>query len=500
MLKPKTIGMVAIAVAAAACNSLTGLDEVTSHRSSGSGKDEPALVAADGVTITALTLYQGMRRPLMEAGAPATSEVPVVAGRQALLRVFYEVDAASFNGEEVTARLTIDDGAPIEVAATPKGTSSEGMLSSTINFDIPGELLLPTSAYRVALLQPRESASGDNLAATYPAAGAAAQVPLVAKSVGDNIKVVLIPIQYNADGSGRLPDISEQQIKTYRDFFYKYYPVPNVDVKVLATFPWNGQVSPLGNGWGELLQAITDFRQSSGAAPDEYYYGLFRAADSFSEFCNGGCIAGLSGLAGPGDPHARAGIGVGFGGPGSAETAVHEVGHQHGRDHAPGCGAQGVDPQFPRADGSIGDWGYDLVDGTLVQPSTADFMSYCDPTWVSDYNFKALFERISIVNGASNADIYRPQPFVAAQRFERITVGPHGAAQWRQPATLRYPPMAQQVTVTLETAAGVLQLGGNFYRYSHLPGGYLLFPKAVAGAAGAVRFTVDGVDYRVARP
>ena len=47
----------------------------------------------------------------------------------------------------------------------------------------------------------------------------------------------------------------------------------------------------------------------------------------------------------------------------------------------------GPDPDYPYPDGSIGVWGYDLLDGRLVDPSTADLMSYCDPAWISDYSF-----------------------------------------------------------------------------------------------------------------
>ena len=53
------------------------------------------------------------------------------------------------------------------------------------------------------------------------------------------------------------------------------------------------------------------------------------------------------------------------------------------------------DPDYPYPDGSIGVWGYDLVNEELVSPDTPDLMSYCHPQWISDYNFsKALSNRI----------------------------------------------------------------------------------------------------------
>ena len=38
----------------------------------------------------------------------------------------------------------------------------------------------------------------------------------------------------------------------------------------------------------------------------------------------------------------------------SVNTAAHEVGHAHGREHAPCGGAQSTDPSFPYSNGGIG--------------------------------------------------------------------------------------------------------------------------------------------------
>jgi len=76
---------------------------------------------------------------------------------------------------------------------------------------------------------------------------------------------------------------------------------------------------------------------------------------------------------------------------------AHELGHNLDLLHAP-CGEpDSTDPAFPHADGSIGVWGYEFRNvGSLVQPSTADVMSYCEPRWISDYHFtNALRFRLS---------------------------------------------------------------------------------------------------------
>lgn len=66
--------------------------------------------------------------------------------------------------------------------------------------------------------------------------------------------------------------------------------------------------------------------------------------------------------------------------------------------HAP-CGffISHVDPDFPHQEGNIGTWGYDFADGgRLVDPETSDLMSYCGPSWISDYSFsEALRYRLA---------------------------------------------------------------------------------------------------------
>ena len=76
-------------------------------------------------------------------------------------------------------------------------------------------------------------------------------------------------------------------------------------------------------------------------------------------------------------------------------TVAHELGHNMGLRHAPCGGAGGPDPSFPYPNGAIGAWGYDFGRGLLVPVTRKDHMSYCDPTWTSDYHFtNALRHRL----------------------------------------------------------------------------------------------------------
>ena len=68
-----------------ACNEITGVDGLDITDPEGEGPW--ALVDAGGVTVTQVSLYQRVKDVLMDQGQPVASNVPIVAGRDALMRV-----------------------------------------------------------------------------------------------------------------------------------------------------------------------------------------------------------------------------------------------------------------------------------------------------------------------------------------------------------------------------------------------------------------------------
>ncbi|MBM4360059.1 MAG: hypothetical protein FJ096_18290 [Deltaproteobacteria bacterium] len=465
------------------------------------GPPPPAYLPADGVKVRRVAIYQGLERELMKDGIAVTDGLSIVAGRDALVRVFYDTDA-SYDDGPVLATLTIGDeptgdgagggGAEntqpsaqtFEIAGALGEGSAQDNLATTVNFDVPGKYLTPTSSFRVQILRAAAQTSGQNAKATYPATGSQA---LGAVSVGSKVRIVIVPIRYDADGSGRLPDTSPEQLAIYRDLMWKLYPTPEVEIRVADPLPSTIQVTGAGTGWGELLNQMANHRQKSGAAFDEYYYGLFQAADSFASFCGSGCIAGLSMLAQNAfNDMARVGIGIGFSGPDIAMTAAHEIGHEHGRGHTP-CGTnQALDAGYPHSDAAIGLPGYDLLQKQLKPSSMKDYMSYCDPKWTSDFTFEAMLERIKTVNNASMNVLG-----AKTQRYERVAIDMDGTARWLEPIDLRMPPVGEPEPLRLEGPDGATEVVGQFFPYSHLPGGTVFFPAAASTKRAQVRrFTV----------
>jgi hypothetical protein len=445
--------------------------------SSSTGDPPPPLVAAQGIAISQISIYQAVKRVLMLDGAAPASKVPVVAGRPALVRVFAKADG-TYDGSPVTARLDLGNGSPIEIQATVKGTPSDGTLTSTLNFEVPGALIVPGMSYRVDLLQPPAHSMGNNPGASYPASGSS---PIPAQSTGKSLKIKLIPVTYGADGSNRKPDTSAGQIQAYKDEFFKMYPVADVEISVHPAFPWSNSVDPNGNGWGELLGAIGDLRQNDNAPSDVYYFGIFSPASDVNQYCGGGCVAGLGNVGGPNDAYARAAIGLGFSGDIATETAVHEIGHTHGRQHSPCGGAQGTDPAYPYAGASIGVWGYDLTTKQLLSPNdTTDVMGYCQPIWVSDFTYKALFDRVKIVNNANI--LYAPE--LLERTYQRARVDGEGNLTWMKDVLIHLPPSAEPQPITLQTGLGDSTVEAQFYPYDHLPGGVLVWPQPASGTKG----------------
>ncbi len=482
-----------------ACNALTGVDDlvisagaggatgaggavsgpgggtassaaVTSSSSSTGEPQPPPFVAAQGVSIGQIALYQAVKRTLMQDGSAPSSKVPVVAGRPALIRVFAAADA-TYDGSPVTARLDLGDGAPIEVQKVLQGTPSDDALESTINFDIPAAAMVPGMTYRVDLLQPPSHSKGDNPSASYPASGSA---PILAQSTGKSLKIEIVPVSYGADGSKRLPDTSANQLQAYKERFFKLYPVADVEITVHDPFLWNSKVSANGSGWDQLLDQIANLRQSDNAPADLYYFGIFTPTQSMGQFCGGGCVAGLGMLGSAQDTYSRAAIGLGYPGDVATETAVHEIGHTHGRQHSPCGGAQGTDPAYPYSGASIGVWGYDLLDKELLSPDVAtDVMGYCNPVWVSDFTYAAFFNRIKIVN---NAGVFYP-PEVLDRTYQRARIDGDGQLTWMSDARIHAPPMAEPLAITVQTVLGSESVEAQLYPYDHLPGGVLVWPQ-----------------------
>lgn len=404
---------------------------------------EPPKLASD-LALSEVALFQTVRVALAKAGVaapPATPSTPVLVGRKALVRA-YVTPAAGFVARSITAELEIDGGAgPIVVrdTRTISGASREADPASVFAFAVDAAQITASTRFAVRLTDAggKVVAAGSPSDARYPRDGALA--PLGARDDAGGVRVTLVPVRWTGDGSNRLPDTSAAQLDVYRGVMTALYPVAHVEFTVRAPIDF-GKKTLTGNvDFSALNQTLTQLRAADAPATDVYYYALVSPADSFAKYCSGSCVTGQSFVVSdPTDETLRVGGGVGWTGEDSAWTMAHELGHEHGRSHAP-CGVKSWDSAYPHTGGQLGTWGWDSRSGVFQEPTkTTDFMGYCDPAWTSDYTYAALYKRVRSVRGAAPLRISGPPQ---TYRFLRVpAAGTAGAPTWGADVRLAAPP------------------------------------------------------------
>ena len=347
---------------------------------SGSACDNAAEVRLDVPTVY-----------LTQSVQDSAGGVPLLSGREALLRVFVTADrpdayyepgaVAEFRrGGEVVHRAELSragDRIPTSVA--------EGRLDLSLNAIVPGSVVTAGTELVVRVdpegVVPRAAGSRDR----FPPEGA------LALDVVDvpTLELTVVPVAEADD-----PDWSTRewtdgisadspQLGLLRHAF----PIVDMEARSRAPYLTSLDLSNQDNTWllALELEALRELENGTG-----YYYG---AAASKRGYVRG--IARRDGW-------------VSMGKPWDTELA-HEVGHSMSLYHAPCGGAPGADPNFPYANGSTGVWGYDFRDGRLVSPENRrDIMGYCyELGWISDYHYSlALAHRLRREGAAAR----RPDP------------------------------------------------------------------------------------------
>lgn len=406
----------ALVTCSAACGSAPpvadGAGGTGGSASGGSGAGPPGTAGAChggpalDLTIREIAVYQAVKIPIARgelAVEPGRRVADVIEGRDALLRVFVDV-TGDWTPRTLSARVTLRDGDDVRTFEDQKpvsAASAENDAASTFQVTLPAEHVRSSTRYAVEI-EECEPATGGPLVPRVPATGDHA---LGARHTGA-LEVHLVPIAVGA----RLPDTSESALEPYRNLLRALFPVTGVVFSVGTPITTAEPVD-----WSTLLDQVRAQRQSDAPRDAVYYYGMVRPADSLSDYCAYGCTTGLGYFAPAAEPSARAAVGVAFGDRDSVTTLAHELGHNHGRQHAP-CSfgyINSVDPAYPYEGGYTGSWGYDPRNETFLDPGWAtDIMGYCDYQWISDYTYAALTERVALVNSAANV-VESPWPIQA---------------------------------------------------------------------------------------
>ncbi|MEO8449042.1 MAG: hypothetical protein ABI647_04585 [Gemmatimonadota bacterium] len=325
---------------------------------------------------------------LTQAAAKLDGSTPLVAGRNAYLRVFAVANQA--NSATPPVRVRFYSGAVLVQTSTipAPGSSvptsvSEASLGSSWNLAVSGALM-QSNLKIVADVDPAgavlESSEADN---QFPGAGM--QAVDVRSLPTWNVRFV--PILQQANGlQGNVTLGNGPQFLTNS---LKLLPVAAYDADVRSVYTTTAPAVDAGdaNGaWGTILSEMAALRGAD--ASSRYYYGVLKTSYG-SGVAGMGYVGGLYSAIGWDNL------------PSGSDVMAHEVGHNMGRSHSPSCGATGVDPGYPVSDGTIGAYGLDVTTLTVMPPGRFDFMGYCNPDWVSDYTWRGLITYRS--SGPNNA-------------------------------------------------------------------------------------------------
>jgi hypothetical protein len=388
--------------------------------------------APEGINLVRVALYQAVEVDLFRDGktlAPGDRSAHVIQNRDALLRGFVQVPSGS-ERRDISMRIVVRNGDQTEVLfqrRTVAGTSVQADIGSTFVVELPARLIGKDTTVSLNLAACDVNGStGKADMAHLPPDGSA--IALAAMKTG-RIKLAFVPLIHE----GITPSITEAAIAPYVDEVLQQYPVEGVDVTTLTPID-SGFSGPRPNFARVLDETIFPKRQADAPSLDTYYYGLIRPTVKFGEYCVDTCTAGIgyvTSTVGQDAADYRIALGVAYDDPMSWEVLPHELGHNHGREHAP-CAVPDGDPAYPYAGASIGSWGYERATAELISPNThVDFMSYCTPTWISNYTFEALAQRVARVNMSSLTEQLR---IGAPRLWWSILTTPDGQ-RWSHPRT-----------------------------------------------------------------
>jgi len=306
--------------------------------------------------------------------------VPILANRRALLRVFVTGDETSYFRPDVRADFHRNGEIVHTVLIRPTRDELdtmvvEGQLANSYNTVVPGHVFQPGTELVIEVdpegVIPRKPGSRTRI----PEQGT---LPLDIVAL-KNFHQVIVPTVREANPNDVVDNIWSSGLSVDAEpilLLRNYLPIADITVEAHETLHTDANLTRF-SGWLQYLREVQVLWQTEGRKG--YYYGVVK---SFPGSAIGGVASAI------GYPPVSVGLD-------SPETFVHEIGHSMFLRHAPCGGAGGPDPRYPYDNGRIGRWGYDFRgDSLTVDPSgnVFDVMSYCDPTWISDYHFNRAME------------------------------------------------------------------------------------------------------------
>ncbi len=432
-------------LAVVACGDATTTDSGQVSRPPGaSGEDLDAGVTApddvdptENFVVTRVSLFQTLEIPLHPQKDLST--VPLIAGKDTLVRVNVRPATGTTKLEKVFATVHVEDGAatPIAGPAVAVEASSDTVLDVTV----PASQFTSNTKLRVKVMPQAASAASSGSLGAWPSGGKSESL---APEVSGAMHVVVVPVNtVKSTNYGRV-DVTPEVLADFRKYVLATLPVGTDRLKVEAHARYDTQLTPNTDFANKLLDEIVKLHTADGAGNEVRYIALFdfdNAAFPIDTTQASALFGGLgtfttresvmnhttthpagiarftlgrSGIAAPWAPGQNASFASNisewekcpieiverhFGKMRSIERAyaiaVHELGHLYSLKHVSTSlrpfSAPEADETFPRPDGKIGRMGYDATTARFFEPTCfTDVMGYSNLQWISDHNYKSL--------------------------------------------------------------------------------------------------------------
>ncbi len=344
------------------------------------------------------------RVELTQAVQEDDGSVPMLAGTAVAVNVVIVRNSESV--VEVPVVLRLFRGSTLLFVDTTRTGGVLGPLSpataTSAQFLIPANLVAPGISWQVELDPARtlpDSSRGDNILPR--------ELPRELNTVvAPPIRLRLVPVIL-AEHGGAIGDVSpanaEQYVRLARQIFPLGVTTVSVGPPVTSNANFGPPSEPAGDltFWSRVLGDVDAARTKADAA-DEYWYGVVSLPDGYARivYAGFGYIPTSPGNLGSGSRTAAGfGISRGYTMDIAAQLLAHELGHNFGRKHSPGCDAGApLDSSYPGLRGTISttgtdvwSWSNGLTRGApTIGRETGDVMSYCSPKWISPYTYSSV--------------------------------------------------------------------------------------------------------------
>lgn len=314
------------------------------------------------------------------AGQPPTlvpvamRNAPLIEGKTMVFRVHVRT-TAGFTARQLRAVLTVEfAGSKVDLEATKMVAASSTLndFNSTFNIILPADQVKANGAFAVSVYEMGMPVGPEPT--LQPKFGGELGVK------GGRMEVHVVVVPYN------ITSMTPAQMTKLAGDFTDLYPIQKVNIRMAepAMLPaWSSSAA---------FALLRDRKMTEMAKPWEYYHMIANAMNGAAGTATSGRIAFTITRT----PNID----------GNTNTFAHEIGHNHGMGHMPGCGAAGADNSYPyqpnlAPEGVTWPAGFMGVNGYSISTNTfkstvmfRELMSYCRPRWVSDFVYNKFEVRV----------------------------------------------------------------------------------------------------------